>query len=595
MQTLDVESSRRTPEVPGREQIIGAELIRAQYGNMPGAFIGGAVTASFMAAVLYDKVPARAVVPWLVAVYVNCLIRIALWKWFLRVNPSDAEAPRWGRYAVISAALAGIVWGTTGIVLNIPGNFSDQIVVLLVTTGLAFTSTYLAAPYLPAFRAFVYPTFVLASVPFLLGGDLWRVLIGLATLASAPLMLLYGRRLCGGLRASIGVRLRNLDLVEELRAQKKAAEDANVAKSRFLAVASHDLRQPLHALELFVQALEDTPLPPHAHQLVGNVRRSVDSMEELFDALLDISRLDAGAVRARLDTIPLAEVFERLAFEYAPVAKQKGLSLHVMETSVYVRSDPTLLARIVRNLVANAVRYTERGRVTIGCRRRGEQVSVEVWDTGPGIPAERHAEIFQEFAQLGNPERDRRKGLGLGLAIVERLAKLLEHGVELRSTVGKGSVFAVTVARGHHDDYALLDPLAEITACFDLNGRLALVVQSDLAGREALKELLTSWNCEVLTAASGAEMLASLGGLRRLPDLIIADGPAPGENGTAVVEMLRNEFNVEVPALLVSATAGPVEERDGLPVLHRPFHAGRLRTLINNLLHAPVTRARRAS
>lgn len=595
MQTLDVESSRRTPEVPGREQIIGAELIRAQYGNMPGAFIGGAVTASFMAAVLYDKVPARAVVPWLIAVYVNCAIRIALWKWFLRANPTDADVPRWGRYAVISAALAGTVWGATGIVLNIPGNFSDQIVVLLVTTGLAFTSTYLAAPYLPAFRAFVYPTFVLASVPFLLGGDLWRVLIGLATLASAPLMLLYGRRLWQALRASVDVRLQNLELVEELRAQKKAAEDANVAKSRFLAVASHDLRQPLHALELFVQALEDTPLPAHAHQLVGNVRRSVDSMEELFDALLDISRLDAGAVRARLDTIPLAEVFERLAFEYAPVAKQKGLALHVMETSVYVRSDPTLLARIVRNLVANAVRYTERGRVTIGCRRRGEQVSVEVWDTGPGIPAEKHAEIFQEFAQLGNPERDRRKGLGLGLAIVERLAKLLGHVVELRSTVGKGSVFAVSVARGHHDDYTLLDPLAEITACFDLNGRLALLVQSDPAGREALKELLTGWNCEVLTAASGAEMLASLGGLRRLPDLIIADGPAPGENGTAVVEMLRNEFNVEVPAVLVSATAGSVEERDGLPVLHRPFHAGRLRTLINNLLHAPVARARRAS
>ncbi|MDB6014828.1 MAG: hypothetical protein JWL65_7078 [Gammaproteobacteria bacterium] len=595
MQTLDVESSRRTPEVPGREQIIGAELIRAQYGNMPGAFIGGAVTASFMAAALYDKAPARAVVPWLIAVYVNCAIRIALWKWFLRVNPADADAPRWGRYAVISAALAGIVWGATGIVLNIPGNFSDQIVVLLVTTGLAFTSTYIAAPYLPAFRAFVYPTFVLASVPFLLGGDLWRVLIGLATLASAPLMVLYGRRLWRALRASADVRLQNLELVDELRAQKKAAEDANVAKSRFLAVASHDLRQPLHALELFVQALEDTPLPAHAHQLVGNVRRSVDSMEELFDALLDISRLDAGAVRARLDTIPLAEVFERLAFEYAPVAKQKGLALHVMATSLYVRSDPTLLARIVRNLVANAVRYTERGRVTIGCRRRGEQVSVEVWDTGAGIPAEKHAEIFHEFAQLGNPERDRRKGLGLGLAIVERLAKLLGHVVELRSTVGKGSVFAVTVARGHHDDYALLDPLAEITACFDLNGRLALLVQSDLTGREALKELLTSWNCEVLTAASGAEMLASLGGLRRLPDLIIADGPAPGENGTAVVEMLRNEFNVEVPALLVSATAGSVAERDGLPVLHRPFHAGRLRTLVNNLLHAPVARARRAS
>ena len=598
MQTLDVESSRQTPEPACREQIIAAELIRAQYGNMPGAFIGSAVTASFMAAVLYDKLPSRTVLPWLIAAYVNCGIRIVLWKWFLHADPPVAAIPRWGRYAVISAALAGIIWGAAGIALNIPESLSYQIVVLLVTTGLAFTSTYLSAPYLPAYRAFVYPTFVLAAIPFLLGADVWRVAIGLGTLAFLPLVLRYAARLCRALRASIEVRLQNSQLVEELRAQKKAAEEANVAKSRFLAVASHDLRQPLHALELFVQALEDTPLPAHAHQLVGNVRRSVDSMEELFDALLDISRLDAGAVRARVDTIALAEVFERLAFEYAPVAKQKGLALRVMNTSLYVRSDPTLLARIVRNLLANAVRYTERGRVTIGCRRRGEQVSIEVWDTGPGIPAEKFAEVFQEFAQLGNPERDRRKGLGLGLAIVERLAKLLGHGLELHSTSGKGSVFAVTVARGRHEDHAILDPVAEITARFDLTGRLALVVQSDLAGREDLKELLTNWRCEVLLAASGAEMLAYLGGLGRPPDLIIADGPAPAENGTADVEMLRNEFNADVPALLLSTATGPavlVEDRNGVPVLRRPFHAGRLRTLINNLLHAPVARARRAS
>ena len=598
MQTLDVESSRRTPESPCREQIIGAELIRAQYGNMPGAFIGSAVTASFMAAVLCDKLPSRTVLPWLIAAYVNCAIRIALWKWFQYADPTVAAAPRWGRYAVISAALAGIVWGATGIALNIPGSLSYQIVVLLVTTGLAFTSTYLSTPYMPAYRAFVYPTFMLAAVPFLLAGDGWRLAIGLGTLAFLPLVLRYADSLCRALRASIEVRLRNAELVEELRAQKKAAEEANVAKSRFLAVASHDLRQPLHALELFVQALEDIPLPAHAHQLVGNVRRSVDSMEELFDALLDISRLDAGAVSARVDTIPVAEVLERLSFEYALVAKQKGLSLHVMNTSLYVRSDPTLLARIVRNLLANAVRYTDRGRVTVGCRRRGDRVSIEVWDTGPGIPAEKYGEVFQEFAQLGNPDRDRRKGLGLGLAIVERLAKLLGHGVELRSTVGKGSVFAVTVARGRLEDHAILDPVAQIAARFDLTGRLALLVQGDLAAREALRALLTSWNCEVLTAASGTELLERLGGLRRPPDLIIADGPAPAESGSADVEMLRNEFNADVPALLISTAAGPVvpsQDRNGLPVLRHPFHAGRLRTLINNLIHAPVAQARRAS
>jgi anti-sigma regulatory factor (Ser/Thr protein kinase)/CheY-like chemotaxis protein len=327
-------------------------------------------------------------------------------------------------------------------------------------------------------------------------------------------------------------------------------------------------------------------------------------MEELFDALLDISRLDAGAVRARLENLPLAELFERLSFEYAPVAKQKGLALSVVSTSVYVRSDPTLLARIARNLVANAVRYTERGQVTIGCRRRGTQVRIEVWDTGPGIPPEKHALVFQEFTQLGNPERDRRKGLGLGLAIVERLAKLLEHSVELRSRVGKGSVFSVTVPRAQLDDQAILDPRAELahgsaglTAHFDLAGRLALVVLSDAADRNSIMERLTAWNCEVIAAASGAAMLASLGAVRRPPDLIIAEEPACGESGSAVVEMLRNEFNADVPALLVSVTVGPgspgAVRGSGLHVLHKPYRPGQLRTLINNILHAPVEQAQR--
>ena len=595
MQTLDVESSRQTPESSGREQIIGAEQIRAQYGNMPGAFIGSAVTASFMAAVLYDKLPPHAVLSWLTAAYVNCALRVVLWKWFRQANPPVEDMPRWGRYAVITAALAGVVWGSTGIALNIPGSLSFQFVVLLVTIGLAFTSTYLAAPWLPAYRAFVYPTFILSAVPFLLAGDVWHFVIGLGTLGCLPLVLRYARRLCRSLRSSIGVRLQNAELVEELRAQKKAAEEANVAKSRFLAVASHDLRQPLHALQLFVQALEDITLPTHAQQLVANVRRSVDSMEELFDALLDISRLDAGNVHARLETIPLAELFDRLSFEYAQVARQKGLGLTVMKTSAYVRSDPTLLARIVRNLVANAVRYTERGCVMIGCRRQGERLRIEVWDTGPGIAPDKHAEVFQEFAQLGNPERDRRKGLGLGLAIVDRLARLLGHEVRLRSIVGRGSVFSVTVPRGHPHERLLLEPVPEITAHFDLSGRLALVVQSDPVSREWLRKLLGAWNCEVVTAATGAEMLTNLGALRRSPDLIVADGPAPAEDGCAVVELLRNEFNADVPALLVSATNGPGEAPGELPVLYRPFHAGRLRTLITNLLHAPETRARRAS
>jgi signal transduction histidine kinase/CheY-like chemotaxis protein len=599
MQTMDVEP--RPARLRDREPIIAAELIRAQYANMPGAFIGSAVTASFMVAVFYDKLPARAVLPWLIAAYVSCGVRLLLWQRFCVVVPEVADMARWARYAVVSSLLAGLIWGAGGIVLNVPGNLSYQIVVLLVTTGLAFTSTYLASAYLPAYRAFVYPTFALAALPFLLGGDLWHVAVGLATLAALPPVLRYAGQLCYALRASIEVRLCNADLVEELRAQKRAADEA--AKSRFLAVASHDLRQPLHSLELFVQALEDTPLPPHAQQLVGNVRRSVDSMEELFDGLLDISRLDAGVVRAREEVIALADLFERLSFEYTTIAQRKGLRLRVMKTSVYVRSDPTLLGRILRNLVANAVRYTDRGRVTVGCRRRGDRVSIEVWDTGPGIPADKCAEIFQEFTQLGNPERDRRKGLGLGLAIVERLAKLLGHSVLLRSRSGKGSVFAVSVARGRLDEQAVLEPARRICGHFDLKGRVALLIQGKSVVREELTELLRSWSCEVVAAGSLTEMMGMVGGLPRAPDLIMAEHDAHAASGIAAVELLRNEFNFEVPALLVGLTAESVEKsgeaRGGIPVLYWPCNAGRLRTLISNVLHvgpaAASVRARRAS
>ncbi len=586
MQTADVESSK---QVPDRESRIAAKLIRSYYRNLLGAIIGSAVVASFLVAVIYEKLPNHAVVPWLAAAYANCLIRLLLWKRFRDADPRGESTLRWGRHAVIGAAVGGIVWGSSGTLLHLPGVLSEQIVVLLVTIGLAFTSTYLSAAYLPAYRAFVYPTFLLSALPFLVGGDFWHIAIGLGTLVALPLALRYAGALCRQLRASIEVRLQNAELVEELRAQKKAAEEANVAKSRFLAVASHDLRQPLHALELFVQALEDSSLPAHAQQLVTNVRRSVNSMEELFDALLDISRLDAGVVRARVDVIPVAALLDRLSFEYGTVAQRKGLALEVMKTSLYVRSDPTLLARILRNLVANAVRYTERGRVVVGCRRRGDQVSIEVWDTGPGIPPEKHAEVFQEFTQLREPERDRRKGLGLGLAIVERLTKLLGHTVTLRSVPGKGSVFAIGLPRAHLAAAAIWDS-NEVTSRFDLQGRLALLLQNESRGRAELEQLLRGWQCEVIAVGAG-QVREVLGNLRRPPDLIIVGHPTGGESAVALVEMLRNEFNVDVPALLVGGE--PAEAASALPALHGPFNAARLRTLIHNLLHAPVERARR--
>ena len=605
MQTLDV-SSPHPANALERSLFIRAERIRAQFRLMPGAFVGSALVATLVVAMLFDRLSLRVLLPWLVTVYLLSVARFILWRLFRNANPATSRMKRWGRLAIAAGALSGVLWGSGGIILHDRTSLPHQLFVLVATTGLGFTSTYFTAPLLPAFLAYVCPSFLLSAIPFLLDGDRVHVAIGIATLVLLPVIVQFAARVSRTFLESVNVKLQNSELMAELRRQKEAAEEANIAKSRFLAVASHDLRQPLHALGLFVQALQESSIASHERHLVGNIRRSVDAMEDLFDALLDISRLDAGIVRPRFETFGLATLFDRLNFEFAPVAKQKGLSLSVMKTSVYICSDPSLVERIARNLVSNAIRYTDRGGVLLGCRRQQGGLRIEVWDTGRGIPADKHREIFREFSQLHPADRDPHKGLGLGLAIVERLAKLLDHEIHLRSTPGKGSVFSVAIPRGREED-VIANTAVEQTTAFDLSDVLILVIDSDPSVRQAMEALLTKWNGEVITAASGAEMKDKLPLVRRVPSLIISDyrPRAPATLGAgptlAVIDMLRNEFNTEIPAVLLTGDTGiERQSRDqevaGLPVLQKPLSPARLRTLIANLLRIDEReRTRRAS
>lgn len=608
MQTLDVSSSSRPAAAAlERSLLIRAEQLRAQFRAIPGASIGSALVATLVVAMLYDRLSVGVLLPWLVAVYMVSAVDFVLWRWFKAANPGTLEITLWGRLAIAAAGLCGLLWGIGGIVLHDPTSLAHQLFVLMAATGLGFTSTYMTAPLLRAFLAYVCPSFLLSAIPFLMDGDRVHVAIGIATLLLLPVIVQCAARACRTFLDSANVRLQNSELMAELVEQKEAAEEANVAKSRFLAVASHDLRQPLHALGLFVQALQESSIATHERHLVGNIRRSVDAMEELFDALLDISRLDAGVVRPRFETFGLASMFDRLSFEYVPVAKQKGLSLSVMKTSVFVCSDPSLLERIVRNLVSNAVRYTDRGGLLLGCRREEGGVRIEVWDTGRGIAPEKHREIFREFAQLDAADRDPRKGLGLGLAIVERLAHLLDHNIRLHSIPGKGSMFSVVVPRGREQD-VVPQAAVEHTTAFDLTGVLILVIDSEPAVCQAMEALLSKWNCEVITAASGGEMKNKLTMVRRIPSLIISDyrPRAPATLGAgptlAIIDMLRAEFNTEIPAVLLTGDTGMErslrdQEVAGLPVLQKPLNPARLRTLIANLLRMDEAheRPRRAS
>lgn len=231
----------------------------------------------------------------------------------------------------------------------------------------------------------------------------------------------------------------------EREAERNAAQQADHSKTRFLATASHDLRQPLQALGLFVATLVQRPLPDDIRDIVGKIEGSLEALEHLLDGLLDISRLDAGAIEAHSVAFPLQGLFDRMAFEFEPLAERKGLSLRLVRTSAIVRSDPALLERILRNLLSNAIRYTRAGGVVVGCRRQKMDLRIEVWDSGLGIRAADQKEIFQEFRQLDDNFVGERQGLGLGLAIVERLTNLLGLQIALRSVVGKGSMFAIVL------------------------------------------------------------------------------------------------------------------------------------------------------
>jgi CheY-like chemotaxis protein len=279
---------------------------------------------------------------------------------------------------------------------------------------------------------------------------------------------------------------------------------------------------------------------------------------------------------------------ERVRVEYEPTARQKNLSLSVVRNSLFVRSDPVLLERIMRNLVANAIRYTDRGRIILGARRSDAAVRIEVWDSGRGIPRDKYREIFQEFRQLENPQRDRRKGLGLGLAIVERLVKLLDHSLELRSQLGKGSVFVVSVPRGRREEFVPGEADGQIVVDRDVANSLILLVDDEPDVRNSMLALLGKWRCEVVVAESCTEMLEKLVSIQRMPDLIVADYRLQGgENGIDVVARLREEFNAQVPALLITGDTGMEQlreaEESGLHVLHKPLNPSRLRALIANL------------
>jgi signal transduction histidine kinase/CheY-like chemotaxis protein len=363
---------------------------------------------------------------------------------------------------------------------------------------------------------------------------------------------------------------------------------ANAAKTRFIAAASHDLRQPLHALGLLVEQLRSHSDAPNRARVVERIGTAIAEMNELFNSLLDISKLEAGVVAPNLTEFPIARLLSRIETNFAGPAYQKGLVLRVVPSSTWVRSDAILLERILLNLVSNAVRYTSRGGVVVGCRRRDTALRIEVCDSGRGIAEDQRQAIFTEFYQGSGPVYHRNGGLGLGLAIVDRGSRLLDHPIELASVVGKGSRFSVLVpiaaAVDHHEGFR-----APAVVNDRMTGRQVVVIEDDALVRESTSGVLRSWGCQVTTVVPDDAVINDVARRARPPDLIISDYHlADGKTGIDVIEQLRRSFGRRIAALLISGDLSPIPLQQarakGYLLLHKPVEPMALRAALSKLL-----------
>ncbi|NBC32651.1 MAG: response regulator [Alphaproteobacteria bacterium] len=376
-----------------------------------------------------------------------------------------------------------------------------------------------------------------------------------------------------------------------MREAKDEAERANLSKTKFLAAISHDLLQPLNAARLFVSALLESRLSPRNRRLVNSSASALEAVDGLLNTLLEMSRLDAGTIAADIRAVDGRALLTALAAEYEGLARARGLEFRHVPAGVTLETDPQLLSRIIRNFLSNAIRYTPSGRVLLGCRRRGGLVRIGVWDSGPGIPEDKLTVIFEEFQQAGQPAADGKKGLGLGLAIVHRIAGILDHPVHVRSRVGEGTLFAVDVPVMARPAMAAepFRPGGMPLPVAGLAGLGVLVIDDDPRITAAMETLLDAWDCRVLTATSMAEAARQVRGAAGTVDVIIADYHlAEGPIGVEAIDSIQALLPVRAPAMLITGdrSTGLREEagRRGYPVLNKPVKPAPLRAMLTHLL-----------
>ena len=595
------------------------DVVQSTYDYLPTAVAGYAAGVGVVTMLFWGIAPAALTLPWLAVFAVMAVARLLLWQAFRRATlRTRDDRSRWLRRSNIGTLLAGVFWGFTGWAFYVEGIGLQQTGLIIIV----YTFCVVGIPVLSIqpriYLAFGALSFLPLVVRIASVGDSYSYQLAGELVLIISFTTILARTYRQTLQRAIDLKVQADELLVQLRIEKEAAEAArqeaevaNRAKTQFFTAASHDLRQPLHAMGLFAEALRqrvrEPAGPPQGRtpegearrvnndaevaQLVNSINESVDALEGLFSELLDITRIDNGGVEVHEQHFAVGDILRKLRLNFEPGAFEKGLSLRLRSGERVVFADPLLVERILRNLVSNAIRYTNDGSVLVSCRQRGDRVVLQVWDTGIGIREAERARIFEEFYQVPNTgvvSPEQRKGLGLGLAIVKRLADLMHAPLSVRSQVGRGTVFTLELPVGKAPRAPVQAVPGKGPLGITLEGRLVVIVEDEPAVRGGLEVLIKGWGASIASfdsvAASAAWAQASDPAIVK-PDLLIVDYRLEdGLTGVDAIKALRARFGAAVPAILVTGSTMTGHEMDAqthnFHLLIKPVVPNKLRAMI---------------
>lgn len=537
---------------------------------------------------MWGRIDTSLLLTWLIAALSVTALRFYLVRGYFA--DSEISSPEvWANRVGLSALWDGVIWGAAGAVFFLPDSVPHQVLMVTMVVGIPAGSVFVTSYWPRVQYAFAVPAVGVTAVKLMIVGSAALLGLGIGMLAYLVILHQIMRRAHDAAMGAIMLQFENLDLIDQLREQKEAAEQANIAKSQFLAAASHDLRQPLHALALFTESLQQKTTNAEQRGLVESISRCAGALDDLFQSLLDVSRLDAGIVESQPMHFKLRPMIERITLEYAPQARSHGVRFYSECDDLVAYSDPSLVERILLNITSNAVRYTPSGSIRIRVAEIKGAIRITITDTGVGIPSDMQEEVFREYIQLQNPERDRNKGLGLGLAIVRRMADLLDCDLELNSVPGRGTEFSFVLPLG--DDRSLNDTafLRPPDLGNQLAGKIIVVVDDESEVREGMRTVLQGWGCEAIVAEDAAGALQLLREKTLRPDLVIADYRLRDNVvGDQVIAEIQAQYDLRLPGIIITGDTAPERlqeaQASGYTLIHKPAHPAKLRALLTRVL-----------